>query len=246
MDIGTVLAARTTLDSMLPFQPIEVRLEQHYICDGRGEQDDDSPLSIISLSGIATSQINKAGPEFISDRNQRIRYAGWNLHVSKESAEKSSLRAALYYCKNGIRFLADDPWLDETCQLSVQLYEGAAFASFAVGNVEDVANYANAIIDSEKVDFEQSLVAHYMVTRSLETLGNYADTITRGLAVLRQLNFDIHADPSPTVVAQTMIQPSNIASQYRDINISRPNQAIHSTQRNVMKIIDSVTVACFL
>jgi hypothetical protein len=126
------------------------------------------------------------------------------------------------------------------------LYEGAAFASFAVGNVEDVANYANAIIDSEKVDFEQSLVAHYMVTRSLETLGNYADTITRGLAVLRQLNFDIHAAPSPTVVAQTMIQTSNIASQYRDINISRPNQAIHSTQRNVMKIIDSVAVACFL
>jgi len=246
MNIGTVLAARTTLDSMLPLQPVEARLEQHYICDGGGEQDENSPLSIISLSGIATSQINKAGPESISDRNQRIRFAGWNLHVSKQSAEKSSFRAALYYCKNGIRFLGLDPWLDEACQLSVQLHEGAAVASFAVGNVEDVAKYANAIIDSEKVDFEQSLVAHYMLIRSLETLGNYADTITRGLAVLRQLNFDIHAAPSPAVVAQTMIQTSSIASQYCDVIITRPNQAIHSTQRNIMKIIDSVAVACFL
>ena len=253
LDIGTFLAAKTTLDSALAYQSIEAGVERLYVCDGGVEQDDDCSISILSLSGIATSQINKAGPEFISDRTQRIRFAGWNLRAANESAGKSNFRAALYYCKNGILFLGDNPWLDETCLLSVELHEGAAFALFALGNVKDVAEYANAIIDCENVEFEQSLVAQNMLIRSLETLGHYGPTIARGLAVLRRLNFDIPAAPSPVIVLQAMVQTSHIASQYKLLDNSPSlssftprTKVIHPKQKSILKIIDSVAVACFV
>jgi len=94
------------------------------------------------------------------------------------------------------------------------------------------------------VNFEQSLVAHYMLLRSLECLGRYDDTIVRGLTVLRRLNFGIPKDPSPVIVVQTMIQTSSIASQYLGLNNFQ--EVIHPKQKNILKIIDSVAVACFL
>jgi len=244
-DIGTFLATKTNLDSSLAYKPIDDGMEQLYICHGDDTEDDGSSNSVLSLAGIATSQINKAGLEFISDRTRRIRFAGWNMRSANESREKSNFHAALYYCKNGLSFLSDNLWHIETCQLSLELHEAAASASIAVGNAEGVAQYANAIIDGP-LEFEKSLVAQNLLIRSLETQGLYTECIARGLAVLRQLNFDIPTAPTPEVVLQAMAQTTNIASQYNFDHISDRPEVIHQKQRNALRIIDSVAVACYL
>lgn len=250
LELGTFLASKTTLDTSW-FQPaIEAGMEQLFICDrGDGQGDDSSQenedVSVLSLAGIATSQINKAGLEVISDQAQRIRFARWNLHVSKELSSKSNFRSSIYYCKHGISFLGQDPWQESTCELSIELHEGMARALFAVGKIKEVKTYANAIIDSEKVPFDRSLAAHLILIRSLETTGEFRDTVARGLEVLRQLKFNMPATPSPTIVLQSMAETSLAASQYNFTHISNLPQAVHPEQRSILKIIDSVAVACF-
>ncbi|KAL7547941.1 hypothetical protein ACHAWF_011204, partial [Thalassiosira exigua] len=242
--IGTSLATGSTLDSSPSFSPIEGAMEELYICVGDEEKDEGSS-SALSLGEIATSQINKAGPENVPERTHRIRFARWNLRSAREMVGKSNFRAVLYFCKNGIVFLEDDLWGEATCQLSVELHEGMAFASIAVGNLKDVAQYARRVIDSDKVQFEQTLVAESMLIRSLEATGRYADAIDRGLAVLRRLNFNIPTGPSPTIVQQAMAQTGTIASQCNFHLDPNQTQAILPKQRHILKIIDSVAVACF-
>ena len=132
------------------------------------------------------------------------------------------------------------------CELSVDLLEGIAYASIAVGNLDDAAQYARRIIDSKKVLFERTILAESMLIRSLEATGRYQDAISRGLTVLRRLKFNLPSGPSPSIVQQAMVQAGTIAEQCNfDLVPDLRTEAILPKQRHVLKIIDSVAVRDF-
>ena len=103
--------------------------------------------------------------------------------------------------------------------------------------------YANDIINN--ANFEDSLVAEHLLIGSLSVSGQYKEAVARGLAVLRQLKFDIPATPSPMVVMQTMNQTEREASVYNFSQIADFQRRVDPNTRNVMKLVDAISAACY-
>ncbi|KAL7540948.1 hypothetical protein ACHAXR_010516 [Thalassiosira sp. AJA248-18] len=245
-DIGIFLGAKAALDASSKKLSIEGGVDNLDLSDGSssdGSGQSNSIITRLALIFIATDQINAAGPQFIVDPEERARFAGWNLCAGREAAESSNFQAALHYNKNGIAFLTDVLFGDSTHQRCRELHEGAAFALFALGNATEVERYARAII--EHVSFEDSLVAQDLQIRSLKGAGKYAETIARGLAVLRLLKIAVPS-ASPMAVIESMRETSRITSQYSSDQITNMKQtSINARKRRILKIVDAVIVACY-
>ena len=243
-DIGVYLGSMTALDATYKrLSSIEGGIDELYLSDASSEVDPIiKPAALIS---IAADQINAAGTQYIVDGAQRTRFAGWNLYAGKEAAENSKFEAALFHYKNGIMFLTDGLWLGEgTYNLCLELHDGAAFASFAVGNINDVELYAQAIIDH--VPLEDSLVAQNLLIRSLQGAGKYSETIARGLAVLRLLGIDIPSAPSPVAVIESMQKTAKVTSQYTSNQLmSMKKSTLSARERSILTIVDAVIIAAY-
>jgi len=241
LDIGIYLGSKTDLDSSPKNKPLHAAIEQLYLSDV--SDNEDSYYDVASLVSIATSQINAAGPDAFVDQAPRTRFSSWNLHAGKDASEVSNFRAALYFYKYGIAFLGEHAWQDDTYDISLRLHEGATFASSALAETEQVAAYVNDII-SNATTFEDSLVAQYLLICSITASGQYQEAIARGLAVLRQLKFDIPATPNPMALVQKMEQTEKEALMYDFNHIDNYHKVGHTT-RNVMKIGEAISAACF-
>ena len=179
------------------------------------------------------------GNTFISDRAHRIRFAQWNRHAGNAAAGLSSFSSALYFYKFG-----DDLWLKGTYCLSPKLHEGACKAYSALAEVDQIATYSNAIIANTTL-LEDSLVAHYLLIRALTVKGDYRDAVARGVAVLRQIKFAMPEQPTPLAVMQSLRQTEQEAEMY-DFSQIEDNQRVNSKTRNIMKLAESISVACYL
>ena len=244
LDIGMFLSSKTSLDTRRSSEsePLESAIEQLYLSDAASDNKD--CMDVSSLVSIATSQINSAGPECISDRAHRVRFAQWNHHAGNAAAGLSSFRSSLYFYKFGLKFLDDDMWLEGTYCLSLKLHEGACKACSALAEVDQIATYSNAIIANTTV-LEDSLVAHYLLIRALTVKGDYRDAVARGVAVLRQIKFAMPEQPTPLAVMQSLRQTEQEAEMY-DFSQIEDNQRVNSKTRNIMKLAESISVACYL
>lgn len=138
-DVGLLLGSKTSLDFGCENKPIDAAINQLQLNSVADKGETASPL----LS-FATSQINSAGPDFFPDREQKSRFSRWNLRAGRDATAHSLFLAALYYYKNGIAFLGDElVWLEDTYELCLKLYEGAAFSSSALGESKLVLMYTN-------------------------------------------------------------------------------------------------------
>lgn len=241
LDIGTFLGSKTSLDSSSQDKPIDAAIEQLYLSDG--SDNEDTCIGVSSLVSIATSQINSAGPECFPDRRS-FRFARWNLRAGIDASKLSSFRTALYYHKHGITFLGDELWLGNNYELSLSLYEGAAFSSSALGEINQISHYANEIITN--AGFEDTIYAQYLLIGSLQVSGRYQEAVARGLAVLRELKFDIPHTPSPMIVVEAMKQTEMEASVYDFSLISaHSSERIDSKTRNIMKLVEAISVSAY-
>jgi len=210
---------------------------------------DDGDIKPVTLIHIATNQINIAGPSFITDKAQRIRYAGWNLVAANEALASSNFPAALNGYKKGIAFISEDLWDKEsTYQLCLDLHEGAVFSAYTINSSStEVEAYAMAIIDN--VQFEDSLVAQDLICRYLQSKGSYSEGTTRGMACLRQLKIDIPPTADQESIASTMQETAMILSQYTTQqikNLKNPETTINSRKKQtIYSICNHVMICCF-
>jgi len=240
-EIGIFLGSKTSLGASSEHKPIDAAMDQLYLSDV--SDNEETHIDASSLVAIATSQINHAGPEFFSDRSQHIRFASWNFCAGKNAADHSSFRAALHFYKNGIAFLSHDLWLEDTYELCLKLYEGAAFSSSALGENSQIVMYANGIINN--VNLEDSLVAQSLLIGSSSVLGKYTESVARGIAVLRQLKFDIPATQTPVVVMQTIERTEREASMYNFSQIANNQKRGDTKTRKILKLVESIAAACY-
>ena len=129
-------------------------------------------------------------------------------------------------------FLTERLWLeDSTNQLCRELHEGAAFASFALGESADVELYARAII--EQVPLEDSIAAHAYYIRSLNKAGRFTEALATGLVLLRRLSIDIPFAPSPTTMMDEMTKSDieNWAHLIKDLEKDTAVRALMVTKK---------------
>ena len=237
LDLGIFLGSKTTLDRS---ETIEADLQKLDLSEKHNMRD--SAVLPLSLGAIATEQINNAGPEFIHDHSQRIRFAGWNLKSGKLAISASNFRAAFHYYERGIGFLHEQLWLKDTYSLCLQLNDGAAYALYALGRATDSGKYARSIID--KVPFEDSLAAQLLLLRSYEFTGDNEKIISEGLAILRKVGIDFTAAPSLETVKEAMNDAKLLALQHDFDQIPTLHEGrVCERTRNVLKIMDAVSIA---
>ena len=240
LGIGTYIAKKIGLDSVLQTESVESRVEELNLGWQNGGKTEETPS--YPLVAIATNQINYASPQSVSDHSHQIRFAGWNLYAGKSAAERSNFQAALYHYKSGISFMGDNLWVDETHQLCHDLHEGAAFALFGLGDHSLAAQQATLVIDH--VQFEDSLAMQYILLRSFDGLGQYHRGVSVGLELLRKLQFDIPSDPSPSSVMNAMRETGDVLSAHSFNQLTSRHQFVGIKKRNVFKIVESL-IPCF-
>jgi len=239
VNIGSFLGSLARLDDApTEITSIEASVQQLNL----SEENNRNNMQLGRILLTAVDLINSAGPECIELESQSVRFAKWNLFAAVEHKKKGNFQSVLHYCKNGISFLGKDIWSES--QLSRELYEGAAFASYAIGNATDTKHYAEEIV--EHVRFEESLFAQLMILRSLESADEHQHVIARGLAILRSLNFNI-PKPTPFTVMETLVKTGSAASKYsmEDIISMQTSTTVDSSKRNALNIVGAVSMACY-
>jgi len=245
-DIGTFLGDTDNLDEKDSLESILDNLDltsdmSEPCCSGR----ELFTSSLGSVIFIATEQINLAGPQFIRDHANRVRFAQWNLYAGKKAAEHSSFQIAANHYVKGIEFLQDDAWKPDTRRLCQDLTEGAANSFFALGNL--ILSQQHAVQIIENVQFEDSIKAQFILIRSFNGSFRHSEAIARGIAVFRTLGIDIPTSPGPATMIGAMKGTSKLLSQYSVDQIvdMAQTESIDSRTRNIVKISEALMFSCY-
>jgi predicted ATPase len=198
-----------------------------------------------SLIGIACDEINSAGPEATKDEDQRRKFAEWNLSAGQDISLQSDFASALYYFSQGIEFLGKDCWVLDP-KLCLELHTGAVFASFALGEEHDVvARYAQYVIDH--ASFEDAIEVRQVILRSLTHSGKHEECTSKGLEILRRLDFEIASNPTPESVMTAMSSTDGIASKFSmEQIIALCEKSVDDAEKRVVKSLDATMASCIL
>lgn len=247
-DIGVFLGFKASPALAAPHvEAVQIDMSQLYISDSKHSAE--PIMSTRSLLSIAVDHINHAGPEFITQQQQRTTFAAWNLLVGEEFSSRSRFGCALHYYEEGIRFLGKGTWINDVLadgrQLCLGLYEGAAAACSAIGNDAMTAHYTNIIF--QNVSPEKRLPAWISLFSSLESSGKHMEIVEKGIKLMRQFNINIsHELPTPEAIMESMTAAATSASHFNSDQIvemyhSRSDQKM----QNIFKIYNAISVAAY-
>lgn len=194
-----------------------------------------SPLIAIACDGI------NLAVDAVTDENQRLKFAEWNLSAGQKSTRRSNYRAALYYFRHGINFLGEECWSVDN-QLCLELHEGVVLSSFALGEAKVVEQCAKAV--EHHVPFEDALETQRVYLFSLTQTGKHKDSLSKGVELLRRLDFNIPLSPNKESVVTAMASANGVASQYSCDQIMRMcENAIDNQLKSVGRIMDALIQA---
>ncbi len=152
---------------------------------------------------MVMDQLN-AGLEFVTKKEERLRYAKLNLRAGKKALDSSAYEAALGYLQAGIILLGDTGWPDAYV-LSLQLYTYAAEAAYVCrdfGLTEKltaaVKNKAQALLDTIKV-YEIEIQSYFARNKLRESIHS-------GLIILRSLGVRLPEKPHKPHVLLALIK----------------------------------------
>mmetsp|Transcript_31482 Transcript_31482/g.66661 ORF Transcript_31482/g.66661 Transcript_31482/m.66661 type:complete len:968 (+) Transcript_31482:45-2948(+) len=247
-DIGTFLGFKASPALAAPHvEAVQIDMSQVYISDSK--QSAESNVSTKSLLSIAVDHINHAGPEFITQQQQRVTFAAWNFLVGKELSSRSRFGCALHYYEEGIRFLGIGKWINDIItdgrQLCLGLYEGAAAACCAIGKDAMTAYYANFIF--QNVSPENSLPAWISLFSSLESSGKHMEIVEKGIKLICHFNINISRDPpNPAAIMESMAAAVASASHFKiDQIVEMYQNRSERKMQNIFKIYNAISVAAY-
>ena len=135
---------------------------------------------------IAVSQINFGGVQSVSNVEEAVTVARYNLRAGKKATTLSDYSSAYWFYDHGIDFLKPGHW-KRNYELSLSLFVGAAESALAVGEYdvvsilsEQVMHYANKV--------EDKMPIFYVTIRFLMLTMKYSECIKCSMDVLLQLN----------------------------------------------------------
>ena len=108
-----------------------------------------------SLFFTSVNQINKGGPDAIQDPNHRSKIAELNVKAGKLSIVLSDYTTALKFFEHGISYIREDCWTVHY-DISVDLYDAAAEAAFALEKFQAVKSYTDELVENAH-SFDDSL-----------------------------------------------------------------------------------------
>ncbi|KAL3778025.1 hypothetical protein ACHAWO_008748 [Cyclotella atomus] len=133
----------------------------------------------------SANQINLGGPEAITDANEYITMASFNLMVGKKAIETSDFSLAHKLFSSGIKFLPQQHWRYHY-DISLELYELAAKAALATSNIDEIPLLSETVLKHARC-FDDELNIHQIVILSLMQSSKLNEALEMGMNVLSQL-----------------------------------------------------------
>ncbi|KAL3768174.1 hypothetical protein ACHAWO_006544 [Cyclotella atomus] len=133
----------------------------------------------------SANQINLGGPEAITDANECITMASFNLMVGKKAIETSDFSLAHRLFSSGIKFLPQQHWRYHY-DISLELYELAAKAALATSNIDEIPLLSETVLKHARC-FDDELNIHQIVILSLMQSSKLNEALEMGMNVLSQL-----------------------------------------------------------
>jgi predicted ATPase len=133
----------------------------------------------------SANQINLGGPEAITDANECITMASFNLMVGKKAIETSDFSLAHKLFSSGIKFLPQQHWRYHY-DISLELYELAAKAALATSNIDEIPLLSETVLKHARC-FDDELNIHQIVILSLMQTSKLNEALEMGMNVLSQL-----------------------------------------------------------
>jgi predicted ATPase len=144
------------------------------------------------LMFISVNQLNLAGPGAVTEWNDYIAIAKYNLDAGKKATEMSDFSLAHKLFSSGIKFLPLQHW-NHHYAVSLELHELAAKAALAAGNIESMGLFSETILKHAKC-FADEWNIHLIVIMSLMHIRNINEALEMGLGILTRLGEDISRD----------------------------------------------------
>ena len=155
----------------------------------------EGPALDSSLYTIA-DQIGR-GIKFMSDHDEKIRFAGLCLMAGKKAMASSSFLPAAINLLQGTMMLQDSDWDrdDLTYDLCLDLTSSCCQAQYASGNYDGVMLSSKPIFLHART-LQDKMRGHYAIMTSLAAQGKLFDTIKYGLEVLDGLGESLPINPN--------------------------------------------------
>ena len=117
-------------------------------------------------------------------------------------------------------------------------HEGAVISVFALGESNDLSQYAEEVIKS--VPLEETLLVEQALLRHMIISGNQNECLSKGLLLLRKLGFDIPISVTPEKIQIAMGSTMAMVSKYdADQIVSLCDKAVEGSGHSEFQLLVS-------
>jgi predicted ATPase len=137
----------------------------------------------------AVSQINLGGSSIVSDTQDSITKAMYNLSAGKRSILLSDFSSAYTFLTFGINFLPNNLWTD-FYHLSLELFELAAKCALSIGNLSSLRSLSSEVMKNARC-FDDKLNIYFTMISSLAYASKAAEAVEKSCAIVSRLGEDM-------------------------------------------------------
>jgi len=133
------------------------------------------------------------GLELITDLNEKIELARYNLAAGKKVKAQAAFTSALQYFRSAKALLPDDLW-ERDYKLSYELFLELAQAEYLSGDVKAAEDLFDIIIEKTRDETERASIYGLKVTL-YAGMGKYDEAVQTGIGALEKLGMKIPVYP---------------------------------------------------
>ncbi|NLO96870.1 MAG: AAA family ATPase [Peptococcaceae bacterium] len=133
------------------------------------------------------------GLELISDPNERLKVAEYNLQAGQKAKSSVAYDLAMNCFKAGITLLPENAW-DSCYRLCYDLHLECAQCEYMVGNIDEAEKLFNLIISQAKTKFEIADLQGMKMILYAGT-GKYDKAVQIGMEALKKLGMKVPVNP---------------------------------------------------
>jgi PAS domain S-box-containing protein len=177
-------------------QRIHLQIGRLLLANTQIEQQPEKIFEIVNHFNVAINMLN--------DQSEILMLAELNLYAAQKSRATTAYNAAFSYAQIGAKLLGESAW-QQQYQLTLLLYETLAEAAFLQGNFSAVPSLIKEVLDHTKIPIDRvkvyEILIHFHAVQK-----QYAESITCGLEILKQLGVKISPQPNKLIIIRELIK----------------------------------------
>jgi len=142
--------------------------------------------------------------ELITDEKEREKLAQLNLSAGKKAKLSAAFNLAFSYLKIGIEMLNENSWQMQY-KLSLSLYDEITEAAYLCGNIEEVENFAQTVLEKAKTVIDKIKVYEVKIQANMSQ-HKLQEAVQTGLFALKVLKVDFPDKPNKAHILKAYLK----------------------------------------